>query len=130
MALGLSASPVLAQEAEEARTTYEIRFLDLAPGKDGEWADMVEKHFMPARKAAGLPDIEVHWIMAGPWDIMMLLPMPGGMATMDTHNPATGAAYRAALLKQEGSEEAVSALIAKVNAMVVKADSYYSHTHP
>ena len=91
---------------------------------------MLEKHFMPARKAAGLPDIEVHWIMAGPWDIMMLLPMPGGMASMDSHNSPTGAAFRAALLQQEGPEEAVTALISKVNGMVEKSASYYSHTHP
>lgn len=130
-ALAFVTVPALAQEEpEEQRTTYEIRFLDLAPGADGEWMETMEKHYLPARAAAGLPTPEVHWITAGPWDIMMLLEMPDGMATMDSHNPRLGVAFRKALLAQEGSEEAVKALNEKSSKLVTRSNSYYSHTHP
>ena len=129
-AVGLLASPAIAQQEEEARTTYEVRFLDLAPGADNEWAEMLEKHYAPARAAAGLPPVQVHWLVTGPWDIMLLLEMPDGMASMDTHNPASGAAFRKALLAQEGSEEAVRALNEKSRKLVERVQSYYSHTHP
>lgn len=124
------AVPAAAQEAEEARTTYEVRFLDLAPGADNEWMELFENTFAPARRAAGLPVPTVHWLMTGPWDIMMLIEMPDGMATMDSHNPPTGTAFRQALQTQVGSEEALEELFKKTRKLVKDARSYYSHTHP
>ncbi len=137
IALGLAAAttfafavPAIAQDEEEPRTTYEIRFVDIAPGKQQEWFELAQKHFMPAREAAGLPPVSIHWLMTGDYDIMMLMPMPGGMATMDTHNPADGQAMWKALVAQEGSEDAVNALFAKASELTLKSKSLYSHTHP
>ncbi|WP_336986645.1 hypothetical protein [Altererythrobacter aquiaggeris] len=130
--LAFLATPVFAQNAEpeEARTTYEVRFLDLADGAQESWADLYENHYAKARKAAGLPEIQLHWVVTGKWDIMMVIEMPGGMATMDSHSPATGMAMQKALIAQEGSEAAVTALGERANKMVVDGMSYYTHTHP
>lgn len=130
-ASALFAVPLAAQdEPEEPRTTYEIRLVDLAPGAGGDWNTMYNEHFAKAREAAGLPAIEVHWMNAGPWDLMLLMPMPGGMAAMDTHNPAGRTAFDKALLAQEGSEDAVKALYEKADKLVSRSASWYSHTHP
>ncbi len=129
--ISLLSAPILAQDAEpeQARTTYEIRFLDLADGGQEEWAETFEQ-YAKARKAAGLPAIDVHWVVTGPWEIMMVMEMPGGMATMDSHAPASGMAMQKALLAQEGSAEAVTALGEKASKLVDRSMSYYSHTHP
>ena len=95
--------PALAQDAapEEPRTTYQISFIKLADGADDRWMEILNEHTNPARQAAGLPVPTVHWLINGRWDLMLVTQMPDGLATLDSHNPRTGAAYQAALRQRQ-----------------------------
>src|SRR3546814_469492 len=80
------AVPATAQEAEEPRTTYRIEYLKLKPGMEQRWIEMGEKYYGPATEAAGQKHPTIHWLMSGPWDIMMVFELPRGMAMLDSHN--------------------------------------------
>lgn len=125
------AVPAFAQDApDEARTTYMVILLKLAPGADERWTEMQSKYYEPAAKAAGLPATQVHWLMDGDWDLMLLRPLPRGMATLDTHNPPERKAFMTALAKIAGGEEAAKKLNEENRTLVSKSVRYFSHTHP
>lgn len=125
------AGPALAQaEPEEARTTYQVTFLKFAPGADDRWSEILDKNYAPARKAAGLPQTQVHWMMDGQWDIMLVTLLPRGMATIDAHNPPERGAVRKALVAQLGSEAAATALDAENDKLIANSMRVYTHTHP
>ncbi|MBE5073195.1 hypothetical protein IM511_02610 [Erythrobacteraceae bacterium E2-1 Yellow Sea] len=128
--VALFATPAFAQDEEEARTTYRIELLKLKNGKDQRWAEMGEKYFGPATDAAGLKRPTVHWMMAGPWDIMMVFELPRGMSTLDTHNASERVAFRKALIEVAGSEEEAKKIWAEDGEIVVNSMVTYSHTHP
>ena len=82
----LVAAPAFAQDEPEApRTSYQVIMLKLAPNAGDRWSEMMDTYYAPAAEAAGLPKTEVHWLMDGGWDIMLLRPMPRGMISLDTH---------------------------------------------
>ncbi len=125
------ATTLQAQDApEEARTTYQITFLKFAPGADERWNEMMEKYDAPAAKAAGLPATQVHWLMDGEWNIMLVRPLARGMATIDAHTGPERKAYEAAFLKLAGSKEAEKKLNDESAKLVSSSMRFYSHTHP
>ncbi|MXP29249.1 hypothetical protein GRI58_10500 [Porphyrobacter algicida] len=119
-----------AAEEEEARTTYRIEFLKLKPGMGERWNEMGEKYFGPATKEAGMEQPAIHWLSSGRYDIMMVFKMPRGMAMLDSHNPPERTAFRKALVKVAGSEEAAKKIMAEDEAMTADSMVVYSHTHP
>lgn len=124
------AVPATAQEAEEARTTYRIEYLKLKPGMEQRWIEMGEKYYGPATEAAGQKHPTIHWLMSGPWDIMMVFELPRGMAMLDSHNPPERTAWEAAFEKVAGSKEAAEKLVAEANTIETDSLVVYSHTHP
>lgn len=136
-ALGLAAAsaaifatPAFAQDEEAARTTYRIELLKLKNGQDQRWAELGEKYYGPATEAAGLKRPTIHWMMAGPWDIMIVMELPRGMATMDQHNAPERVAFREAFIKIAGSEDAAKKIWAEDDEIVANSMVTYSHTHP
>ncbi|MCT2558139.1 hypothetical protein N0B51_04025 [Tsuneonella sp. YG55] len=130
-ALATISTPVMAQsEPEQARTTYAVILLKLAPDAGGRWSEMMEKYYAPAAAAAGLPKTEVHWMMDGPWDLMLLRPMPRGLAALDTHASPERDAFNKSLAKIAGSEEAAKKLGEENDKLVTSSMRYFSHTHP
>ena len=77
-----------------------------------------------------MPDPTVHWVMDGGWDLMVVTELPGGLGTLDSHNPAGAVAFREAMLAQEGTEEAVTALNTEMDGLVADRQRYFTHTHP
>ncbi len=123
--------PAMAQdEPEEPRTTYSVSLLKFANGADGRWSEIREQYILPARAAAGMPEQEVHWIMAGEWDIMILTEMPGGLATLDTHGNPNGPAFMEAMLELVGSQEELDALWEEMQGLVATSSRTFTHTHP
>lgn len=130
-ALANLVAPAVAQdEPEEVRTSYQVTFLKFADGAGERWLEIMNDHFMPARQAAALPAPTVHWMMDGPWDLLVVTEMPDGLAALDSHNPQARVRYDAAILAQEGSEEAVTALNEEMQDLVDDSQRYYTHTHP
>lgn len=127
----IAAVPVAAQdEPEEARTTYTITMLKFANGADERWSEMQDKYYAPAAAAAGLPKTEVHWMMDGPWDLMLVRKVPRGMTTFDAHASPERKAYEAAFEKIAGSADAAKKLNEENDKLVSNAVRYFSHTHP
>ncbi|NNC72358.1 MAG: hypothetical protein HKN78_05715 [Sphingomonadaceae bacterium] len=132
-AIGLGtvvAAPASAQGAEEARTTYQVSFLEFEDGADERWNEIMTDHYIPAYRSAGLPVPVIHWVMDGSWNIMIVREMPDGMATLDSHNSRSRTAWRAALVAQLGSEEAFETLIEEVGGLIEDGARYFTHTHP
>jgi hypothetical protein len=131
VAMPVIALPAFAQdEPEEARTTYMVILLKLAPGADERWSEITEKYYAPAAAAAGLPKTQIHWMVDGSWDLMLLRPMPRGMSSLDTHASPERKAFRAELVKIVGSEEKAKALDEENDKLVTESVRYFSHTHP
>jgi hypothetical protein len=128
--VAIAAVPAIAQDEEQSRTTYAVTSLDLAPGAEARWVEIMEDHYIPARKAAGLDAPTIHYVMAGPHDLLIISKMPRGMASMDTHANPEGAAFQAALIKLEGSKEAATKLRDEMRTLVSGSSTIYTHTHP
>ncbi len=132
--MALTAAPAMSQDdaeyVEQPRTTWELRFIDLAPGAEGDFLDRMDKYFNPAREKAGMKPITVHYLHNGQYDMLLVLDMPGGMATFDTHRNDTRVAFQAALLEIAGSEEALAKMREEGDKLVEGTRSIYSHSHP
>lgn len=130
-ALASLAVPAVAQdEPEEPRTTYQITMLKFAPGAGDRWNEMMEKYHAPAAAAAGLPATQVHWLMDGQWDIMLVRPVPRGLAAFDAHTGPERKAYEAAFARIAGGEDAAKKLNAENEKLIANSMRLYSHTHP
>lgn len=129
--VAFTALPVFAQdEPEEARTTYRIEYLKLKPGQEDRWVEMGEKYWEPATKAAGYPMPAIHWMMSGPWHIMMVQKLPRGLAMLDAHNPPERKRFREEFEKIAGSKEEAEKLMAEDGEIVTDSLVVFSHTHP
>ena len=127
----LVAAPAFAQDEPEApRTSYQVIMLKLAPNAGDRWSEMMDTYYAPAAEAAGLPKTEVHWLMDGGWDIMLLRPMPRGMLSLDTHASPERDAWMKALANIAGGEDKAKALMAENDKLVTESVRYFSHTHP
>lgn len=129
--ISLSAIPAMSQDgAEEARTTYRITFVKVTPGSDNRFVELEDTYGNPAREAAGMPTRQLHWVMTGEYDFLLITEMPGGMAVLDTHNNPAGAAFNAKIVELAGSEEAAKKVTAEYQGILVKTETLYTHTHP
>lgn len=132
--LTLAAVPASGQTApsqtEEKRTTYRVQYIKLKPGADDRWSELRNKYYDPAATAAKLPPAQVHWMMDGPWDLMLLLEMQGGMASLDQHNSPARAAFRQAFIKIAGSEDAAKKIWDEADSLIANSNTAFSHTHP
>lgn len=126
--LALSA-PGVAQE-EEARTTYRIEYINFAPGGAEKWDEAMTTYVNPARAELGFPEQEVHWLMAGDWEIMIITEMPEGLAMLDTHQAARFEPLNQNIAARIGSEEEAMAMRKEIDGMIQNRMVTYSHTHP
>ncbi len=132
--MALTAAPAIAQDdgeyVEAPRTTWELRFIDLAPGAEGEFLDRMEKYFNPAREKAGMKPVKVHYLHNGQYDMLLVLDMPDGMATFDTHRSDRRVAFQEALSGMFENDEARDKFFKEGEKLVEGTRSIFSHTHP
>ncbi len=124
------APPAIAQEEEEARTTYRIEYIKFAPGGAEKWNEAMTEYVNPARAELGFPEQEVHWLMAGEWEIMIIQEMPGGLAMLDRHVGNRFDALNENIMARIGSEEKATAMRKEIDGMITGTLVTYSHTHP
>jgi hypothetical protein len=123
--------PAMAQSEPEApRTTYRITYLKLKPGADDRWSELLEKYYVPAQDEAKVKRTTVHWLVTGPWDLMLIQELPRGLATLDQHETPERTAWRKAMAKVAGSEEAAKKIFAESDTLVAESSMTLSHTHP
>ncbi len=129
--LACVALPVAAQDAEQERTTWRIQLVDLKPGAGTGFEDLLMDRIIPAYEEAGLPAPQLHWAaLNDDYDYVVIMEIPGGMATFDSHAPAARTALNAALVRSLGSEEAVTAMYEEMSGFVESTTNIYTHTHP
>lgn len=129
--LSFAVVPAVAQdEPEQPRTTYRIEYVKFAPDAEDRWMELGDKYYGPAADAAGQKRPTIHWLMSGPWDVMMVLELPRGMATLDSHNPPERTAFRKAFIKIAGSEDEAKKIWAEGDKLEAESMTVYSHTHP
>jgi hypothetical protein len=127
----LATLPAAAQsESEQPRTTYRIIYLKLKPGADDRWTELSEKYYGPAQDEAKVKRPTIHWLVTGPWDLMLIQEMPRGLATMDKHETPERTAMRKAMAKVAGGEEAAKKIFDESDALVAESSITLSHTHP
>ncbi len=130
-AVSLAATPALAQEAEEARTTYSVTMLKLADGADERWLEIRDEYVTPAQEAAGMTPDVVHWVMMNPdYDLIVVSEMPEGLASFDSHANPTREAMFAAMAQMLGGEQQLEALGEEWDTLVESQTTLYTHTHP
>lgn len=133
IAFTVAATPAMAQdEPEEPRTTYAVNMFKFAEGADqNRWLEVIDTYINPAREAAGMSPETIHWVMMNPdYDIIVVGEMPDGMATFDSHAPASRMAFVEALTEMVGGEEQLEALSDEMDGMVEDSVTLYTHTHP
>lgn len=130
VAAPLAAQSQAAAEAEAPRTTYRITFLKLKPGADDRWTELSEKYYGPAQDAAKLKRATIHWLVTGPWDLMLIQELPRGLAALDKHESPERNAMRAAMAKIAGSAEAAKKIAEESESLVAESSVALSHTHP
>lgn len=128
--MAVTFSPVVAQEEEEARTTYRIEYLNFAPGGAEKWNEAMTKYVNPARAELGFPAQEVHWLMAGDWEIMIVTEMPDGLAVLDKHRASRWEALDRNIAARIGTEAQAKAMKDEIDGMIQGRMVTYSHTHP
>lgn len=129
--LAFTAAPAFAQDGEEPpRTTYRIEYLNFSGDGSAAWNDVMEKYVTPARKELGFPEEQVHWLMAGDWEIMIVTEMPNGLAVLDKHRGGRFAELEKNIVARFGSEEEAKAMKEKIDASITRRMVTYSHTHP
>ncbi|MXO61513.1 hypothetical protein [Qipengyuania oceanensis] len=130
-----TAVPALAQDAdnyvEDQRTTYAITMIKLADGAEQRWLEMHEKYVVPARKAAGQSPEVVHFLMLNDdYDLMVVSEMPDGMATFDSHRPASRWAFRQQVNKIAGGADKMPPILEEWDKLEKASKTMYTHTHP
>lgn len=130
--IALLSTPVVAQdEAEEERSTWRIAMIDVSDDGMERWQEIMLDHVVPAYASAGLPVPQLHWTMMNDdYDMIVIVEIPGGMATFDSHNPPARTALWAAMVEQEGSAEAASALFDELDSLEDGSTSTITHSHP
>ena len=89
------------------------------------------EHVIPAYEAAGLALPQLRWtMMSDDWDMIVMTEVPGGIATFDSHMPASRVALRDALIAKEGSVEAMEALFEELRGLEDDSTTLMTHSHP
>jgi len=126
----------MAQDAEDGTATQgddavylSVTFVSFKPGMRGEAFGIIDDHFVPASIAAGTAQpVAVHF-QTGPWDASFHWRLENGMADLEWFTSPRDVKWRAALVAQEGSEEAADALQASFTATIARSVTAVGHRH-
>jgi len=136
-ALTMFAIPASAQDEEEGPVTQgdDARYISATlirykPGKRERAMEIIAEHFMPAGEKAGTPGpLGVIHFQTGEWDALFVWNLEGGMADLEWYRTENDIKWFAALVEQEGGEEAAGKLIAEYQSLVDEAETDVGHYH-
>lgn len=125
------AGSAYAQEVEaekrENATTYRIVLTSVKPGQGDAWEARWEK-VKEIEKAAGLPTAKVHHMMTGDHGLMIMIPMPEGMAALDWDKSPSSAAFDNAAIGMMGADGFAEWQKGWMEVLE-EPKTYYSHVH-
>ena len=132
MALFFGSTTTLAQETAtygDDAAYIRVVFVSYKPGKAGEAYGIINDHFAPAGMAAGLPGpVAIHF-QSGPWDAAYHWRLDDGLADLEWRISPNNVAFRAALIANEGSEEAADEIIDRYDSLIARTSSVIGHRH-
>ena len=135
-ALTMFAVPASAQDDEGPITQGEdakyvtITHVKFKSGKRERAMEIIADHFVKATEAAGTPGpLGVIHFQSGEWDMLAVWRLEGGMADLEWYRSPDNIKWWAALVEQEGGEEAAGALMAEYQSLVDEAETDIGHYH-
>ena len=132
MAMFLGSASTVAQEAvtfgDDARY-MRVVFVSYKPGKAGEAYGIINDHFAPAGAAAGLRGPIIIHFQSGAWDASFHWRLEDGLADLEWRISPNNVSFRAALVAQEGSEDAADAIFDRYNSLIARTSTVIGHRH-
>ena len=135
-ALTMFAVPASAQDDEGPITQGEdakyvtITHVKFKSGKRERAMEIIADHFVKATEAAGTPGpLGVIHFQSGEWDMLAVWRLEGGMADLEWYRSPDNIKWWAALVEQEGGEEAAGSLMAEYQSLVDEAETDIGHYH-
>ncbi len=132
MAMFFGSASTMAQEAvtfgDDARY-IRVVFVSYKPGKAGEAYGIINDHFAPAGAAAGLPGPVVIHFQSGAWDASFHWRLEDGLADLEWRRSPNNVAFRAALVAQEGSEDAADEIFDRYDSLIARTSTVIGHRH-
>jgi hypothetical protein len=119
--------PITQGEDAKYVTVVHVKF---NPGKRERAMEIIADHFVKATEAAGTagPLGVIHY-QSGEWDMLAVWRLEGGMADLEWYRSPDNIKWWAALVEQEGGEEAAGALMAEYQSLVDEAETDIGHYH-
>ncbi len=121
--------PVKWGENSEPAVYLSVTFVSYKEGKAGEAYGIINNHFRPAAQAAELRRPVIVHFQTGPYDAAIHFRMEGGMSDLEWQRSPNNIKFRAALVKQEGSEAAADAVFDRYDALVARSVTSVGHRH-
>lgn len=121
-----SAQDVEAKQRENT-TTYVVYMVKINWGKNGEFEERVKLQNEVAAQLGEAP-AQVHHVMTGDYDRMIVVPMKEGMAALDWEMTPSDAAFRNAMIARMGAKE-YEAWIEKWPEITERPKIFYTHVH-
>ena len=126
----LVTSGVFAQEEVkpakyENVTWHRVVMVDYKPGENTRIKEII-KIYQAAGAEAKTKSPEIFWFSTGEYDAMFIWTMEGGPSDMEWYRDSSDIKWRAAMVKQLGSEEAVNKLNEEYSSLVSSSTSYIS----
>ncbi len=128
--LFLGSSVVSAQEdvkpaKYENVSWHNVVLVDFKSGENSRVKEII-KIYQAAGEEAKTKGPEIYWFSTGEYDAMFIWTMEGGPSEMEWYRDADNIKWRAAMVKQLGSEEAVNKLNKEYSSLVSGSTSYIS----
>ncbi|GHF23701.1 hypothetical protein GCM10017044_17840 [Kordiimonas sediminis] len=118
------------EAAKQENAIYmSVVLVDYKPGMREKAMMLVEEKFAPASKAADVPGPWVMHFDSGKWDAAYFWEHKGGYADLEYSTTPDDVKWWAALVKQEGSEEAAQKAWDTYMSYVATSTSVIGHHH-
>ena len=106
-------------------TWHRVVMVDYKPGQNARVKEII-KIYEAAGAEAKTKGPEKYWFSTGEYDAMFIWTMDGGPSDMEWYRSDSNIKWRAAMVKQLGSEEAVNKLQEEFSSLVSSSTSYIS----
>lgn len=125
---GIAYAQDMEAKKRENVTTHAVYMVKLNYNKGAEFAERVKMQNEIAA-ALGEPQAQVHHVMTGPYDRIVVVEMKEGMASLDWEMTPSDARFQAAMVEKMGSMEAYREWQSKWPEITERPVVYYTHTH-
>jgi hypothetical protein len=125
MATGVWAQNKVKPAKHENVTWHRVVMVDYKPGQNARVKEII-KIYKAAGAEAQNKGPETYWFSTGEYDAMFIWTMEGGPSDMEWSRSPNNIKWRAAMVKQLGSEEAVKKLQKEFQSLVSSSTSYIS----